>query len=313
MSDQRCENCGCGLGDAAACPACGLARIGASVGAVAERRYDVAPLPAGPYEVELGIGDTLSWTFKMWWDNLPRLMALGFVPYALMLPFVILGGGLALSPRWAEELFSPQNLVWLVPAGCVLFVVFIVAGLSAAGGVVHLVDEQQHGVRVGAFAALLTGARHVGWLGLGWLLFSALMIFAVAGPALPIAVALDRSEAQTALFALPGLATVVVAMVIGARLAPAFPAIIVEDIGLGQAMSRAWSLTRGRTLTVLGASVLFMVAYFAMSMTAGLVGIVPILGLVAQLAISAMMAPLTYVFPFAVYAGCVRAEQRAQR
>ena len=313
QSDIRCENCGCGVPTNAtgACPACGQAYVGASVGALGARDYTLSPVKPGPYDVELGVSETLSWTFRLWADSLPRLAGLALIPYVFMIPFEVFG---AVSIAMPDQIYdragaSTPSTLLAACAAVALAVLWIVASLAAGAGSVHLVDEKAHGVSISAWSAFLAGLRHVGWLLLGWLLAIVVAAFAVVGPLAPIIVSVQQGEPLVALLALPGLATTALALVVGARLAPALPAIVVEDLSLGAALTRAWTLTRGKTGIVVGASLVFTLAWLGMSTATAVLGIVPILGFVAQIVVNALLTPLIYVFPFALYAGAVRDEQ----
>jgi hypothetical protein len=279
----------------------------------------MTPIAPGPYEVELGVAESLSWTFRIWADNLPRLALLALVPYAFMIPFVIFAFAAAFAPTElasvapgaadALNLNSSFPPLWLVAGGVALALLMVVASLASVAGSIHLVDEKIRGVRVTAMSAFLAGLRHAGWMFLGWILATALGIFALAGPIAPIVVAVSANEPLIALFALPGLVTTAIALVLAARLAPALPAMIVEDRPLGTALVRAWDLTRGKTGVVVGATVLFGLGYMGVSMMSAMAGVIPLLGIVLQLAINAAITPLIYVFPFALYAGAVREQQ----
>jgi hypothetical protein len=326
-TETRCENCGCAVdAGATTCAACGRSielPVAASVAAVGAREYAMAPLAPGPYDVELGVAESLSWTFRIWADNLPRLALLALVPYAFMIPFVIFGFAAAFAPTEVSSVApgvadalrfnSTFPSLWIGAGGLALALLMIVASLASVAGSIHLVDEKVRGVRVTAMTAFLAGLRHVGWMFLGWILASALGVFAIAGPVAPIIVAVSANEPLVALFALPGLVTTALALIVAARLAPALPALVVEDRPLGAALVRAWDLTRGKTGVVVGATVVFGLGYFGLSMMSAMAGVVPLFGIVLQLAINAAITPLVYVFPFALYAGAVREQQRQFR
>jgi hypothetical protein len=278
----------------------------APAAAMGARDYRPAPMPAGPYDIELGASETLSWTFRMWADSLPRLALLAFVPYVFMLPLITFAIVVMLVP----DTFG-HDVPWIAPAaaGVGFGVLWFVAALAAAAGIIHLVDEKARGVAVGTFQALLAGLRHVGWFFLGSLVMSALAVFAFAGPMAPVVAAIANDQPSLALLALPGLVTVVIGLVVGARLLPMLPAVVVEDLSLPAAAARAWQLTAGRATPIVGATMLFGLAWLGISMIGAMVGIVPILGVLAQMVVNALLMPLVYIFPFAVYAGCVRADQ----
>lgn len=270
-----------------------------SAGGVSANTFVARPVAAGPYPVELGAAESLVWTFRLWSESLPRLAALGLVPYLLTIPLL----GLGMLTAWGRGgAFDPLVTAAAVSAIVAFFTLLMVASTA---GVFHLVDEELHGVSVSPLHALAAGLRHAGWLFVGYVLLAALATVGMAAPMVPMVLA--HGDPSAALLAIPaGLALGAAAFVTAARLAPALPAIVVEDLDVVQAIARAWRLTSGRTGVVVSACLLFVFTYAGLSMMAGMVGMLPLVGMLLQIGLNALMLPLAFVFPFVLYAGCVR-------
>jgi hypothetical protein len=323
--ELRCERCGCGLdATAISCSACGMQRAarageGSSAGALGDRRYAVAPLPAASYDIALGPSESLAATFKLWSENLPRLGVLGFIPYILMLP--LMGSGLFVMfmpdvMRGLEDMFEGGWDAWwplMMAGGTAVGALMVVLTLASTAACVHLIDEKTQGVDVTAGAALLASFRHVGWLFCAATLMGTLAIVGMAAPIAPLVWGMSEDSYTIAALALPALLVTAGVFVLTARLVPVMPVIVVEDTDVVTALGRAWHLTSGRTAQVALAVLLFGFAYFGVTIVVSMIGIVPILGALVQMFANAILVPLCYVFAFVVYAGCVRASQPPQR
>lgn len=319
--DLRCEpslprlrrrTCGCGLVDGAtACAACGRAEVAAPVGGVSAQRYQLAPAPVDTYEVELGAGPSLSATFRLWSENLSPLAALGFVPYSVMVPVAAAGAFafLAVSPigNWLPSAWSDGMWPLAIAGSTIAAVLYCLLCVAATGGAIHLVNEKTQGVTVSALGALFAAVRHAGWLMLGWLTVSIVFSLGLAGVLAPLGVIvfLD-SDAIGAALLLPGAALSALAVYVCARLTPMLPIIVVEDRDVLSAMARSWHLSRGRAGKIALAALVFCLSYGGISTATSFIAVVPVLGVFIQIALNAVMLPLTWVFPFVIYAGCMR-------
>jgi hypothetical protein len=325
-SDVRCTRCGCAIDpNAFACAACGAAcgvsassapsSAPSSAGALGDRRYETPPAPVAQYDIALGATASLAATFKLWSENLARLSVLGFVPYALLIPLAGAGALAAMAPSDTFGNLDGFDGMWplLVAGGVAVGALFMVLAFASMGACVHVVDEKTQGVDVPVITALLASLKHVGWLFVAYLVLGVLMTAAVAVPAVPLIWGMSEDSYAIASLALPLCAVTAGLFVMCARLLPTLPIIVVEDRDAFTALSRAWRLTSGRTTTVVCAALLFGLAYFGVSMAVAMIGIVPIVGALVQMAANAVLVPLCYVFAFVVYAGCVREESSMQR
>lgn len=314
-SEPRCARCGCAIEPTAArCAACGVQLVDApsSAGALGDQRYELRPPPAAHYDIPLGATESLSATFKLWSENLPRLAVLGFVPYALMIPLFAGGFLLAFMPDVAGGM-SKLDAWWplLAAGGAAVGALFMVLTLASTGACMHLVDEKTQGSDVTVGAALLASLKHVGWLFAAVVIIMLLWTFGFGAPMAPLVWAISEESWTIAALAVPALVVTAGAFVIAARLLPLVPIIVVEDADVFSACRRAWQLTSGRTGTVVGAALLFGLAYFGVAMVVSMVGMVPIIGALIQMGANAILMPLCYVFAFVVYAGCVREAREA--
>jgi hypothetical protein len=316
-SDVRCTRCGCAIDpNAVACAACGAAcgasasSAPSSAGALGDRRYDAPPAPVAQYDIALGATESLAATFKLWSENLARLSVLGFVPYALLIPLAAAGALAAMAPSDTFGSLDGFDGLWpmLIAGGVAVGALFMVLAFASMGACVHVVDEKTQGVDVPVVTALLASLKHVGWLFVAYVVLGVLMTAAMAVPAVPLIWGMSEDSYAIASAALPLLAVTAVLFVVCARLLPTLPIIVVEDRDAFTALTRAWRLTSGRTMTVVGAVLLFGLAYFGVSMAVAIMGIVPIVGALVQMVANAVLMPLCYVFAFVVYAGCVREE-----
>ncbi len=321
-SDVRCTRCGCAIDPSAVtCAACGVhvASVAAptSAGALGDQRYKPAPAPVAQYDIPLGATDSLGATFKLWTENLPRLAALGFIPYALLIPVVAFGAAMVLLPEMVGSTVLDGGLEqwWplLAVGGAAFGALFLVVAFASIGACVHLVDEKTQGGDVTIGAAFLASLKHVGWLFVAYVGLSVLAMSGAAAPMVPLIFAIDEASWSIAALALPLSVVTAGAFVLCARLIPLLPVIIVEDTDAFTAVGRAWRLTSGRTVKVVSAALLFGLVYFGVAMAVGMIGIIPILGAFIQLFVNALLVPLCYVFLFVIYAGCVREEQDAGR
>lgn len=312
-ADVRCTRCGCAIDpSASSCAACGvpLAQTApTSAGALGDQRYQLGPAPVARYDIALGGADSLNAAFALWTGNLKRLAALGFLPYALLIPLAAGGALLAFMPDVLANFDSGHGDDWwaMAIAGGVAFgALFMVLTFASVGACIHLVNEKTQGVDVTAGAALLSSLKHVGWLLVAYLALALCATVGVAAPMAPIIWAISEESWSIASMAPPLLVVTAAVVVLCARLLPALAVIVVEDTDAFTAIGRAWRLTRGRTTKVVGAALLFGLAYTGISMAVAMIGIVPIVGALVQMGVNAILVPLCYVFAFAVYAGCVR-------
>ena len=109
---------------------------------------------------------------------------------------------------------------------------------------------------------------------------------------------------------MPALGTFVLGIWLLTRLMPMLPLIVVEELAVGAALSRAWQLTAGRAVDVFMANLVFGVALMGIYMAVGIISIIPLLGLLIQLAANVILGSLQSVYAFTLYAGLVSTPKR---
>ncbi len=317
---MQCSNCGCGLQPGlGTCPACGTAiGVGASVGAFGERPVEARPMPPpGPYNIRFGVSEPLTETFRLWGNDLGRLVLMTVIPYAFLLPFGV-GFGV-----WAALSFgdggepSTTQLVTLVAGGGALAIVAGILMLASNAGIMLLTDDKERNggaVVLGVWQAFLAGLARSGWLVLANIVLVAVVLALFAVPfGVPLAILIETEEPLYALGFIPALGTFVLGVWLLTRLMPMIPLVVVEELGVGAAISRSWQLTAGRTSTVFLANLVFGVALMGIYMAVGIVSIIPLLGILVQLAANIILGSLQSVYAFALYAGLVGTDGSARR
>lgn len=313
---MQCSSCGGALAPGqATCSACGLAvGGGASVGAFGERPVEARPMPPpGPYNIRFGVSEPLTETFRLWGNDLGRLVLMTLIPYAFLLPFGV-GFGIwaAISMSGGGEPSTTQ----LVVLGAVGFALAVVAGilmLASSAGTMLLAEDKERsgGTGLGVWQAFLAGLSRSGWLILANLLYLAIIVVLWGIPvAVPIALLVTTEQPLWALGFVPALGTFVVGIWLLTRLMPMLPLIVVEELTVGVALSRAWQLTAGRALDVFLANLVFGVALMGIYMAVGIISIIPLLGLLIQLAANVILGSLQSVYAFTLYAGLVSTPKR---
>lgn len=313
MSTTRCPNCWNDLAPGQPCATCAQGQTAASVGALASREYQAAPLPAGPYDVVLGPSEILSATFRMWARDWGRLALLAAIPLAFMVPFV--GAGVALAMAIGTDFVnSPAALAGGIGGGIVFLAVITLASLATYGAMIALVDEKERtgNNAISTGQALLLGLSKAGRLLVGCLATGGVMTVgfgAVFGPLLAAEV-LEQPIAST--LALPGIAVAIAGLWLMLRLSPLWTILVVEDLAIGASFRRAFELTRNQAGTIFVCGLLFGLVSIGLSLAAGVLGLVPLLGLVVQLVANLAMSSLGAVFQLALYAGLVNEQQRGR-
>lgn len=309
---MQCSNCGYGLqAGQVSCPACGLAiGGGASVGAFGERPVEARPLPPpGPYNIRFGVSEPLTETFRLWSNDLGRLTLMTLIPYAVLVPF---GIGFVVWFAMAvgfENEPSTMQIGMMAALGAALGIVALVLMLASNAGMMLLADDKERNsgsAALGVWQAFLAGLARSGWLVLANLLFAAIAIGLWVVPfGVPVALWIESENPLFALGFIPALGTFVLGVWLLTRLMPIMPLIVIEELGVGAALSRSWQLTQGRTATVFLANLVFGIALMGIYMAVGIVSIIPLLGMLVQLAANIILGSLQSVYGFALYAGLV--------
>ena len=189
---------------------------------------------------------------------------------------------------------------------------FVLSALASAA-TARLISESYLGREERAGAALRGAVPMIGplllvSLGLGLvLMLSAMpaMLMMAGGAVVMVAAEGSSGGATSLLLTLAGFALLVLPVAAFAALSVATPALIIERIGAGAALSRSWALTRGSRLRVVGillvVLVLIMIPFIGLGLLAAMLGLggdtegqQSILVLVLTYVVSILLTPWFY-------------------
>jgi hypothetical protein len=320
---SRCPNCGVSLDPSASqCIACGTRTAASSVGAVSDRGYHINPMPVGPYNISFGATEALSVAFRNWSRDWGRLVGLAAIPLLFSLPLLI-GFGVwafvAMKPAGGGDP-SVGSMIAMGGLGFVAFCVMMVGYIASLAGIVINVDERERtgGMTLSVWESFLAGLSKAPRLIVVGLVIGVIALVGFgplfgAGTYALIAVADGNSEPAIAgLLGIVGIILFPFATYLSLRLMPVWTIAVVEDCAIGEVFSRAFALTKGHALTLFGALLLLMLVMFGIGMAGGILGLIPLLGLLVQIAVNLFTASLQPVWGHAIYAGLVNESQKGR-
>ncbi len=264
--------------------------------------------PPGPYNIRFGVSEPLTETFRLWSNDLGRQVLMTLIPYAALVPFgVAFGIWAAVSLSNGGEPSTTQ-LVAMGSVGLAFGIVAFILMLAASAGTMLLADDKERtgGTGLGVWQAFLAGLSRSGWLILANLVYLGVIVALWVVPfGIPTALLIDTENPVWAIGFIPALGTFVLGVWLLTRLMPLLPLVVVEELSLGVALSRAWQLTSGRAAEVFLANLVFGVALMGIYMAVGVISIIPLLGMLIQLAANIILGSLQGVYAFTLYAGLV--------
>jgi hypothetical protein len=240
----------------------------------------VPPLasPSPTFAPQLSTGALIQRSLSIWWKNLLRFAGFSLI---LFIPVVLVVGVMAAVVAWQAfsrggEGLGASEISLLVGIGIIAIPLLIVATVAQVGGITYSAVQQLAGrpVRFGAmFSASFK--RFFPLLGAG-----ILAVLIIWGGFL--------------LLIVPGV-------IFACALAPAIPAVMAERLGPVEAIRRSWALTRGHRASILLAALVLFLIQFGINLVAAVLGIVPILGQLAGIAIQLCAMSLSLTLPAVAY------------
>jgi len=203
-----------------------------------------------------------------------------------------------------------------------VYLIAFVLGALASAATAWLISESYLGRDLAPGAALRRAVPRMGGvmvlsLGLGLVVMVSALpaLLAVAGGGAFAGLALQEGgnpgqAGAGALLMLAGLALLVVPVFVFSGLSVATPALVLEDIGAGKAMSRSWALTKGFRLRIVGllfvVLIVLMIPFLAIGAMGGAFQAEPstgsvVLVTVASGLVSLVVGPLLYCVLTLVY------------
>lgn len=182
----------------------------------------------------------------------------------------------------------------LIAAGIALFVVSIVGVALQQGALIHAVSEQTVRQTVGLGWAFSAARRRlVAMIATG-------LLYVLATSAI-IGIMVAASLVSWPLAILGMLAALPVIYFFGVRWAFVLQVIVIEGAGPIEAFSRSRSLVQGNWWRVFGILLVVGLIVGAITMTTGLLVLIPVLGWVVQLAVPILLAPIMVIAQTLLY------------
>jgi hypothetical protein len=234
--------------------------------------------PAPTFAPQLSTGALIQRSLSIWWKNLLRFAGFSLI---LFIPVVLVIGALVGVIAWQSlggRGGSPggAEVILLVGLGLVAIPFLLGATVVQVGGITYSAVQQLAGrpVRFGAmFSASFR--RFFPLLGAG-----ILAVLIIWGGFL--------------LLIVPGV-------IFACALAPVIPALMAERLGPVEAIRRSWALTRGHRASIFLAGLVLFLIQFGINMVAAVLGIIPILGQLAGIAIQLLAMSLSLTLPAVAY------------
>ena len=237
-----------------------------------------SPPLAGPPPVTAG--SLLTRSLQVWWQNLGKLVALTLVTMVpLIILFAVLFGGAAAAGYLPQGGAEPDPAVFFPVFGVAMVLILLVAlplGMMVLGGVNFGVIQWLAGRPAGVGDMIKQGARRM------WGLFLAVLLIGLA------------VTGGYILLIVPGIMVAVATSV-------ALPAATVEGTGAVESFKRSLDLTRGYRWSIFAAFLAILGINLVISIVGALLGIIPIIGVLMNLALSLVTATIPYVLPAVVY------------
>lgn len=266
-----------------------------------------------PYGLSLNAGELLTRTWSVWQADALRLTGITAIPYVLMAVVGAVAGSLAVASGIdIEHLEDSGPVIGLAIGGGVgLCISIVLSFIAAQAGTFLVVEERLRGEARGisVVGAILSGLSALlpmmgAWLVVGAVVCVALVPAAMLGIA---AVSMDSWAlgGAAALLLFPvGIAGFVASL----RLFAIGPVVVTEDVGPIASIRRSLELTRGKLGDVFVAFLVFGAVMFAVNLVTGILGLIPIVGMLVQLAVGIVVGSLQSVYVYLVY-GALRDQQ----
>ncbi|MBN2344223.1 MAG: glycerophosphoryl diester phosphodiesterase membrane domain-containing protein [Deltaproteobacteria bacterium] len=272
----------------------------------------VAPLESedAAYQIKFGVGATIGETFDALINSLGPLILISLIPFVPAVVMTIIAIGVIISivfqkfPHMMEN-FSPEALFDLVGGlgvgVLIMTVVFVILAMvftfpSFMGQIKILDEKSRYGEpRTGIWQTYMHGFRYV------LPIFGFVILVYIAMVLLMLPVALFGSLPVVAVLYV--VAILGVLSFVGIRFCVTLPVMVIEELPLFAALVRSNELVKGRTWKVMGIYGVFFAVMMGIGMGMGIVGMIPVIGQLAGLAMQVLMAPLQAALMFAIYAG----------
>ena len=268
-----------------------------------------------PYGLSLNAGELLTRTWSVWRADVLRLTGITAIPYVLMAVVGAVAGSLAVASGIdidIEHLEDSGPVIGLAIGGGVgLCISIVLSFIAAQAGTFLVVEERLRGEARGisVVGAILSGLSALLPMMGAWLVVGAVVCVALV-PAAMVGIAAVSMDS----WALGGAAALllfpvgIVGFVASLRLFAIGPVVVTEDVGPIASIRRSLELTRGKLGDVFVAFLVFGAVMFAVNLVTGILGFIPVVGMLVQLAVGIVVGSLQSVYVYLVY-GALRDQQ----
>jgi hypothetical protein len=266
-----------------------------------------------PYGLSLNAGELLTRAWNVWRADALRLIGITAIPYVLMAVVGTMAGIVAVASGFDIEHLEVSDPVMglAIGGGVGLLISIVLSFIAAQAGTFLVVEERLRGESrgVSAVGAILTGRSALLPMMGAWLVVGAAICVALV-PAAIVGIAAVSMES----FALGGAAALLVfpvciaAFVASLRLFAIGPVVVTEDVGPIASIRRSLELTRGKLGDIFVAFLVFGAVMFAVNLVTGILGLIPVVGMLVQLAIGIVVGSLQSVYVYLVY-GALRDQE----
>jgi hypothetical protein len=268
--------------------------------------------PFTPYGVSLQPGELLTQTWRVWRSDAWRFVGVTALPYGVaIVAAVVLFAAMAVVVGDITNLdnlaMSGPLLGLIVGGGGGLLITASLLIIAATAGTYHAAEEclRQEKRTDGVLGTLLVGLSSLVRL-VGLYLVSSVTVVLLVMPAVfMITWAVSgESWALGGVGVLLGFGALVASVVLGMRFfLLAGPVIVAEDVGIVAALRRSAELSRGRVVDLFLACLVMGAVAFGINMVSSALVLLPVVGVLGQLAVTVALASLQGVFLFLLYAG----------
>ncbi len=247
-----------------------------------------------PYGLSLNPGEMVTRTWELFRNDAGRLIGISALPYfALILMGVGVGVVAGVADAGGRNFEDLAFLIPLVAIGGGLVWSMVLAMLAAQAGTLIVVEEQVRGEpkTMGIFGAFMHGLSNIGRIfGITVVVFAGmLLLWSPLAALIGLAIGMESFAFGGAalIIALPVLVTT---FILSLRLCMAVPAAVLEDVSVIEAFRRSIELTINMVVTI--------------------VGIIPIVGALVQLASAVVLTAVQQTYLFLIYGGLRDSEQK---
>jgi hypothetical protein len=252
--------------------------------------------PETDYQIAFGVSQTVGETFSLWSETLWRLVLISLFPMIPLVPTAIIVVVMVSGMFLDGDSDFPNAAIAVGAVGIV--VMWLLQCAATAGSLLLIEDQVMYGRKqMGVFEAFMSGFSFMGrFIGLGLLIVTALTVLSIPSTIFLI-------YQHWVLASIFGLFAMSAGCYLFVRWCAAAPIIVLEDHGIIESMGRSANMVYGNAWTVLGIQWTIMAILMGTAIVSGLIGLIPILGQLANLAINLVISPFVTVAIFTLYAG----------